>query len=452
MKSHLKASALFIAIWLATGSAAAQNAAGDIQQAQTLLQAGRATDAYQLLEKSEFAQAGNPQFDTLLGIAALESGKPDKATLAFERVLAVQPNAIGVRLDMARAYFALGDHVRAKQEFALVIKHEPPPAARIVVDKYLAEIDKRERAKQTAVNAYAEAFIGHDDNITSVVGDFTGAVLATYGLPGYQPTGNAVMRTSPVIGTAAGVDVAHKINENVALYAGADARYRHVTDATAYSSQQLDVRAGISYSSGPDQYRAGVVGQVFRQTTDTPTADRNTFGLTAEWRRNFSERDQGSVSALVLRQQYPDIAVNDVDTLALGIGWLHQFDGDSRPLLYANLLLGQDNALNTTTSGTDYSKRFASLRLYGQLSLTRSLDGFASIGYLYRSDRSLNARSPTIDYGFDRVTDFTLGLAWRPAPNWLVKPQVSHSENRSNVPLSDYKRTEATVTVHYDFQ
>jgi hypothetical protein len=45
-------------------------------------------------------------FDYLLGIAALDSGKPDRATIAFERVLAVNPNFAGARLDLAIYVFA----------------------------------------------------------------------------------------------------------------------------------------------------------------------------------------------------------------------------------------------------------------------------------------------------------------------------------------------------------
>src|SRR3954468_9324165 len=75
---------------LTGGNAAAQNP--DIEQARALLQDSKPSEAYALLEPQEFDLAGDVDFDTLLGIAALDSGKPDKATLAFERVLAVNPN------------------------------------------------------------------------------------------------------------------------------------------------------------------------------------------------------------------------------------------------------------------------------------------------------------------------------------------------------------------------
>ena len=98
------------------------------------------------------------------------------------------------------------------------------------------------------------------------------------------------------------------------------------------------MRAGASYTQGANLYRGGVTLQGFRQPTDVPTADRNAIGINAEWRRSFGPSDQASLIGLVARQRFPDIAVNNVNTLAIGAGWLHQFDGARKPLLYASLL------------------------------------------------------------------------------------------------------------------
>ena len=38
------------------------------------------------------------------------------------------------------------------------------------------------------------------------------------------------------------------------------------------------------------------------------------------------------------------------------------------------------------------------------------------------------------------------------ANDWLLRPQIIYSENNSNVALSEYKRTEITVTLRHDFR
>ena len=75
----------------------------EVEHAQALMSQGKPAEAYGYLLPFEDKFAGNVEFDYALGVAALDSGKSDKATLAFERVLAVNPNFAGARLDMARA-------------------------------------------------------------------------------------------------------------------------------------------------------------------------------------------------------------------------------------------------------------------------------------------------------------------------------------------------------------
>ncbi len=447
LRIKMKLMSMCVAAVLAGGAWAADP---ELERVHTMLRDGKAADAYALLEPKEFAQAGNVDFDTLFGIAALDAGKPDRATLAFERVLALNPNAAGVRLDLARAYFALGDFPRARLELDAVAENNPPPAAKLAIEKYRRAIEDLERVKRTEVNAYVEGFAGYDNNITSVVSDFTNAVLATYSLPGFQPTGNSIKRDSSILGMAAGVELTHRVSDAVALNAAADVRHRGVLSAHNYDSDQLDLRAGVSYAQGANLYRGGVTMQGYRQRTEVPTADRNAFGLNAEWRHAFGPSDLASIFGVLTRQRFPDIAVNDVNTVALGGGWLHQFGGAQKPLLYASLLGGQDNAQNPLANGADNSRRFINSRLYGQLALGDAADLFASLGLLYRKDRSAFARSSNVAFGHDRTTDVTLGSNWRFAKNWTLRPQVTYIENRSNVALSEYRRTEFMVTVRYD--
>jgi len=443
------ASALLTMLLASAGAVAAD---AQVEQARALLREGKPAAAFALLEPQEFERAGDIAFDTVLGIAALDAGRPDKATLAFERVLAMDPNAMGVRLDMARAYFALGDLARARLELDVVMQNNPPPAARMAAEKYLAAIAEREQARRTVVSGYVEGSSGHDDNITSVVSDFTGAVLATYRLPGFQPTGNAIKRNSAIAGLAGGLDIQHRIDDAWSVAGSADLRRREVLDAGNYSSDQLDLRASVARTAGADQLRAGITAQEFRQRTDVPTANRHALGVNVEWRRMHGQSDQSMVFLAATRQRFPDIAVNDQDSVVLGAGWLHLGSGPSRPLLYASLSAGLDDARRQLANGADNSRRFVSGRLYAQASLSETADVFAGVGLLSRRDRSAFARSTVTAFGRDRIADVTLGINWRPAPDWSVRPQLTHASNDSNIALSEYKRTEATITVRRDFR
>ena len=98
----------------------------DAQPVNELLRAGKPQQALSLLQAQEDARAGDPTFDYLLGVAALDSGRPDLATLAFERVLAVDPVYAGARVDTTRAYFLLKDYTRARAELDIASTQSPP--------------------------------------------------------------------------------------------------------------------------------------------------------------------------------------------------------------------------------------------------------------------------------------------------------------------------------------
>ena len=106
---------LGLSLWLAllVVDANAQSEAWAAGEAR--LTSGDAEGAYRELLQLEERFAGTPEFDYLLGLAALESGRPDAATFAFERALTVDPNFFGARLDMARAYYALQSGSRARR-------------------------------------------------------------------------------------------------------------------------------------------------------------------------------------------------------------------------------------------------------------------------------------------------------------------------------------------------
>ncbi len=116
--------------------------------AEALIKAGKPAAAYARLAPLEAGRSGEARFDNLLGIAALDSGKPDKAVLAFKRVLAVNPDSAGARLDMARAYYQLGDLPHARTEFQTVMKQNPSEEAKVTIQKYLDVIAQKMPASQ----------------------------------------------------------------------------------------------------------------------------------------------------------------------------------------------------------------------------------------------------------------------------------------------------------------
>src|SRR6185312_3681731 len=80
-----------------------------LRQAESLLAEKKAAAAYALLETHELDLAGTPLYDYLLGLAALDSGHANDAAFALERVVSIQPDFAGARIELARAQFERGE-------------------------------------------------------------------------------------------------------------------------------------------------------------------------------------------------------------------------------------------------------------------------------------------------------------------------------------------------------
>lgn len=437
--------ALGFCLWVAGNSALAADV--DLDKADALIKQGKAAEAYSLLEPFEFEQSGNIKFDYLLGIAALDSGKPDKATIAFERVLATDPNYAGARIDMARAYFQLGDFTRARTEFETVLAQNPPPAARATIDNYLAAIDKQERAKKTQVSGYIEAGVGHDTNVNFATSQ------AEIGVPAL---GNLVFTLNPTgvkapddyLGLAFGGEVSHQVNPTLGLYAGADVHNRTNSTQDRFDSTSFDARAGVALGQGANVVRLGVLGGRFELDGKT---NRDTNGLNAEWRHLLNPSNQLSAFGQYARFRFePTISVNNFDQSTYGANWLHIVN-DGKGLVSASLFAGEERAPERADGG----KRFNGVRLGGQMQLNEKTELFGGIGAQFSKFEQVNAAFSTPTEPLtraDKQYDANLGINWHYDKLWTVRPQISYIRNNSNIVLFQFDRTDVSITIRRDFK
>ncbi|HMX16999.1 MAG TPA: tetratricopeptide repeat protein, partial [Rhodocyclaceae bacterium] len=130
--------AALAATLLASGAALADN---PLDEARRLLDAGDGAQAYALLVPAESARAGDPAFDLLLGIAALEAGETTRAIFALERAVTVDPGNARARAELARAYLAAGETDAARREFERVRKQDVPADVKRTIDRFLSAAD-----------------------------------------------------------------------------------------------------------------------------------------------------------------------------------------------------------------------------------------------------------------------------------------------------------------------
>jgi hypothetical protein len=433
---------LAAALVLAASVAAPASADQPLDEARKLLEARQPKAAYDLLRPLEAKRAGEIEYDYLLGIAALDAGDAQSAIFALERVLAVNPNYLQARAEIARAYFVLGERENARREFRTVRSQNPPDAARQTIDRYLSALEPQTRR----LRAFVELALGYDTNVNSATSRSSIALPAFGGAIG-QLSSDAQARSAWFGGVGAGASIDQAVSDEwsllgAAAYAGKFNQER----ADAFNTGTLDGSVGARWSRGANQLVGLAQGQMFWLDNQRY---RELYGGTVQWLHNLGPTQQitffGQVSAL----RYPQASQSpqDANRAIAGIAYSQAFAGPYNPVGFASGYGGDERSTESTFKYLGYTPY--GMRLGGQLTVAPQATLFGSAAY---ERRNYNGVNPTfLVTRQDNQYDLRLGLAYAFWPQWTLTPQVAYTKNDSNVELNEYDRTVATVTVRRDF-
>ena len=163
----------------------------------------------------------------LVGLAAIgaaeRAGTPGRTALLREAVAALRailvdrPALARVRLELARAFFMLGEDDLSRAHFERVLAGEPPPAVAANIRRFLNEIRARRRAR-----GYFGAALAPDSNVNAVSGARTlyiGGLPFRLGAPEEKRSGTGIV-------VWGGGEYQYPLNSQLRLRAGADVARR----------------------------------------------------------------------------------------------------------------------------------------------------------------------------------------------------------------------------------
>ena len=419
-----------------------------LEKAEALMKAGNADQAYQMLEPLEVEGAGDLVYDYLLGTAALESNRPSKATFVYERILAVAPSYVGVRADMGRAYFALGDFGRAKIEFETVLTFQNlPQDLRGTVEQYVKAAEARTQNKRTVASGYLEVGFGRDTNIgaahSSDVLNYPGnpSAVPPVGAGNYSPG----LKADGYATLGLGGEVNHQVTDRWGAYLGADYRgraYQTFCDNTC--NWTADARTGVSYSGGAWLIKTGVTAGTYNLNQ---VQYRDTVGLNVDWRLALASGSQVSLGASTTRASYLSSTTvsQNTQTNSVSAGWLTSI-GDGSAIFSLTASGGVEVAAGGRSDG---DKQFYGPRVLFQKSFNEKLGGYITSGITYSKYAGINDL-----YGISRdesTTDVALGMTWTLGKGLSVRPQLSYVKNNSNAELYVYDKTDASINLRLDY-
>lgn len=433
-------SSLCMAVFLLAGAAHAEVDAL-VRESLSLVEQGKAQQAFDQLAAVETARAGDPDFDTVLGIAANDTGQFTRAVFALERVLSVQPSNSRARAELGRALFSLGDNPAARQVLQETKRDNIPPEAAKKIDEFLQAIERNEEAARSSIKAYVETSFGNDTNINSgptnpnvAVPLFGGQVLTL------APASVKLKDDFHTVG--AGVSGRYVIDPRLSLIASTSGNFRLNQRNNDFDTKQFDVSAGATYRVDKDEFTA--VAQVGTYQADNTRA-RDQRGVQGEWTHRPDAASQWSTFLQLSTLRYPGQSVRNADRYVVGSSYATAFS--SGLLLSAGLYAGNEE--ERANQVPHLGHRLTGIRTGFQQSINADVDVFASAGY---ERRHYGGPDPLfLRTRIDRQSNMNLGLNWVPAFSWRVTPQLSFLRVRSNIAISDFSKRVISVTVRKEF-
>lgn len=429
------------------GSAQVQAQVSEVTAAPTLAALQRQVNDGQFAAAYETAmrmpdQQGDPHFDFLYGVAAVNVGHTAEAVLALERHLAAVPGNDRARLDLARAYFELNDYVRARQEFQFVLRYNPPGDVRANIQRYLESMQTRESLSgRGTARFYLETGLGADDNAN--IGTYN-TTIDTPNVAGTLVDATSRAQASNYSWLAGGAKWVRAVSPPFAVFGGLDFDRKYNQDLPQFDVSNVSAYAGFSQISGASLYRLTLADAVMSVNNLRYRASLSTTGelqyavgngLTLNGSLQYAEQSFNA-----------DISYRDstMETLALGVQ--QAYSGTWRPTLGLLVSASKEDNLNRRA---DLSQLLNTWRASISVSPMDRLG--ISLAY---GEQLANYQATDIALGNVRVdqlstTDLVLNYALD--RNWVLRADVQASENRSTQSLYAYRRTLGGIKLRYSF-
>jgi len=415
-----------------------------IARADALSRAGKAAEAYELLLAAEDTYIGTIEFDYALGRAALEAGRPDKATLALSRVLALDPGHAGASIDMGRAYLALGDNVRARSTFERMLALDPPPQIRAQLHAFLdiANAPLVPQAGRSFSQGYLGVLLGYSTNVNQAPSQssiFVPGLGSNFQLPGQN-----VKKPDSFAGVQGGVDVSRALNDTFSVAFGGELLSRRNFHESDFNVAGVGAYLGLSAVKGAHTGRIQVLGA---RDYFGGTANRNLESLTFGYTGTVRPTTQVLANLQGGRQRFipEDFRIYDADFITLSAGGAQRVGEASN--LFALVSVGYQNDVGGNPSG---NRDLLGFQVGGETLLGPRLKAAAAaVGERSKYDKfdlAFQTERRDLRRAFEGSLQYFLDR------NWSVRLLASYAFTRSNVPIYEYDRAEGMVMMRRDFR
>ncbi|MEC7121045.1 MAG: outer membrane beta-barrel protein [Pseudomonadota bacterium] len=387
--------------------------------------------------------SGEPIFDYLYGLAALNSGALEQARFAFERILIAQPNHHRARLELARLQMAQGLWIHARENFMLVLNHNPPETVSQNIYRMLSELSRREATQQTQQHFRLGLSSGFDSNVNSATSlhsinlEFAGLGTLTAILPNDVKAKESAF--AKVQGDAVWL-IPHTQQRH--WLTSVQAEHKHLLEDWPFDQTQLSFGAGVKQRVGLNQFQ--LMAQSLSIWRDAKTLLWSP-SVTGQWHRLLNRHVRVGLNSRWSGVHYMDQPKLNLDIyrIASQLQWqqgAHQWL--LQPHFTANRLRHRERQhLDHNQWGVSANYQLQPLPNWA----------FGISGQWQQSDY----RTPHPFFGKKRQEQYWHVAAegqYQLTPTWQLWGELRHTDQNSNLPLFEYDRTLVELGVRYLWQ
>ena len=408
---------------------------------KVLIEKGKAKEAYELGNQHPELM-GDTLFDYYYGVAAVDSGRISLGVLSLERVLLVDPNNDLVRLELARAYFALGEYQRAKDEFEEVKKRQPPAGVVATVNTYLDAIKAKEGRYKPVYGAYIELGAGYNSNVNTAAA-INNIILPYWGPVFLSPT--ALPQHSVFSYGSVGANAVVPLYTNVSAFVSVNSSQQRYSQISGYNLDVTNATTGVKYADGPNLYKVVAFGSLAK-LDQVPVP--NTGGGGAEYVRQLTETQSIMLGGGSTRMNYSSQYSAYDSTLNVGtVGYRKAFPTTRwKPVVD----VGANYASQINTSNRpDLARHIGGGTV--QLSVVPTDKWGFTVGAGYARS---NYQAPDIVYQqgrSDNLLSCNAVLQYKLTKELSARLEATYYNNTSNLPLYSYQQWTGALKLRYDW-
>jgi tetratricopeptide (TPR) repeat protein len=431
---------LFATAATLSGHSAAQAATDPlIRQAVVLDHDGRPDQAYAMLYAYLAERAADPDFNYALGLAAIDSGRVAESILAFQRVLAVQPENAEARAELAKAYALSGDIDTARVQFNTVLQDPSlPDPVRQRFTQFSKSFTKQINGGGSDVTGFVDASGGYDSNINTAtdLSSVTIPLFAAFG-PGAL-SGNARASNDQFVEGQAGVSGVIAISRQDRIFGSVLGSYHGNFGTSVFNQASATGTFGLAHSFA-SRDTISLSGQL-QQVWLGDKSYRQAVGAIGQYTHALSGGRALSASAQIFRFNYDDQPLLDANRYAFALSY-----AERKFVLSGSV--GKEKTRRI--AGDNQSNWFGDGSIAAELPISRKI---AFVGGVSFDIRRYDAPDPLfLAKRHDERVDVSAGIKLAIAQNLIVRPRITYTRNFSNIAIYDFKRFTASVGVRFEF-